>query len=264
MTVSDLGKKVFFLYPPSVVRDEMIGRLLDQEYEVYMLKEIKLVNQLLKKHPDSLVFVNIDTGLSEPEWEEWIRGIMNAPETSGVGIGIVTYNTDEDLQRKYLMDIGIRCGFIKLKLGLDDSTQILLTTLRANEAKGRRKYVRANCSTDTLSAVNLKEGPIKTSGRLLDISIVGFSCILDPDPDFPKHTILHDVQLKLRASLIRTKVVVFGMRQQEGRTVYVMLFTEPHSQSTREKIRSFIQLTLQSEIEQEMSLMNAVKQDAEP
>ena len=42
MAVTDLGKKVFFLYPPSVIRDEMIGRLLDQEYEVYMLKDIKM------------------------------------------------------------------------------------------------------------------------------------------------------------------------------------------------------------------------------
>lgn len=263
MAITDLGKKVFFLYPPSVIRDEMIGRLLDQEFEVYMLKDIKMVDMMLKNHPDSLVFVNIDTGLSEPEWEQWIRKTMETPETAGIGIGIVTYNTDDALQRKYLMNIGIPCGFIKLKLGLDESTRILLATLKANEAKGRRKYVRANCANDSLSAVNLREGPIRTSGTLLDISIVGFSCILDPDPSFQKNSKLHDVQLKLRASLIRTKVVVFGMREHEGRTVYVMLFTEPHTQASREKIRNFIQITLQSEIELEMNLAKTVKQDDE-
>ena len=261
MAVTDLGKKVFFLYPPSVIRDEMIGRLLDQEYEVYMLKDIKMCEPLLRSHPESLVFVNIDVGMPEPEWEQWIRKTMETPETARIGIGIVTYNSDEALQRKYLMEIGIPCGFIKLKLGLDESTRILLTTLRANEAKWRRKYVRANCSNDTLSAINLREGPIKSSGKLLDISIVGFSCILDPDPAFQKNTILHDVQLKLRASLIRTKVVVFGMREHEGRTVYVMLFAEPHTQTSREKIRNFIQLTLQSEIELEVNSMKTVKQE---
>ena len=43
----DLGKKVFFLYPPSVVRDDLIKRLLEQEYEVYMLKDIATASNLL-------------------------------------------------------------------------------------------------------------------------------------------------------------------------------------------------------------------------
>lgn len=262
MAESDLGKKVFFLYPPSVIRDELIGRLLDQEYEVYMLKDIKMIEALLPRHNDSLVFVNIDAGLSEPEWEEWIRKKLADPKLAKIGIGIVSYNTDEKLQKKYLMDIGIQCGFIKLKLGLDESTKILLATLKANEGKGRRKYVRANCSKDALSGINLREGPIQTTGRLLDMSIVGFSCILNPDPGFAKNRVLHDVQLRLRASLLRTKVVIFGSRSHEGQTVYVMLFTEPHNQAAREKIRNFIQLTLQADIEIEINTARLVEQES--
>ncbi|HHU35746.1 MAG TPA: hypothetical protein GXZ47_00815 [Treponema sp.] len=261
MAQSDLGKKVFFLYPPSVIRDELIGRLLDQEYEVYMLKDIKMIDPLIRRHTDSLVFVNIDAGLTEPEWEEWIRKTKDDPKTAQIGIGIVSYNTDEELQKKYLMDIGIQCGFIKLKLGLDESTRILLATLKANEGKGRRKYVRANCVNDTVSGINLREGPIQTSGRLLDMSIVGFSCMLDPDPSFVKNSILHDVQLRLRASLMRTKVVVFGSRTHEGRTVYVMLFAEQHTQASRDKIRNFIQLTLQADIEIEITTARLVDQE---
>ena len=251
MGETDLGKKVFFLYPPSVIRDELISRLIEQEYEVYMLKDIGMANRLIAQYPDSLVFVNIDTGLSEPEWEAWIRGIRSAEATQQTGIGIVSYNTDEELQKKYLMDIGIQCGFIRLKLGIDESSRILLATLKANEAKGRRKYVRASCLHDTISSINVKEGPIKTIGKLQDISTVGFSCILDPDPAFVKNTVLHDVQLKLRASLVRLEAIVFGTRVQDDRTVYVMLFRQAIQQSSRDKIRNYIQLTLQAEIEQD-------------
>jgi len=248
MSDDSFGRKVFFIYPPSVIQDSLISRLLAEEFEVYMLRDLSLAERCLRLYPNSICFINIDAGLALPEWEDWIRKTLTAEATKGVGVGIVSYNSDEALQKKYLMDIGIQCGFIKLKLGLEESTNILLATLKANEARGRRKYVRASCMHDTLSSLNLREGPIQATGNIHDISVVGFSCILDPDPQFKKNSILHDVQLKLRATLIRTQAVVFGTREEDGRTVYVMLFPQLDAIG-REKIRGYIQYALQSEIE---------------
>lgn len=246
----ELGRKVFFLYPPSVVKDELISRLLEQEYEVYMIKDAAMADRLLVLYPASVVFVNIDAGKSEGEWETWIRSKLSNPLLSSLGIGILTYNSDENLQKKYLMDIGIQCGFVKLKLGLEESTKILLSTLQANEAKGRRKYVRANCAGDSLSSINLREGGITATGKIQDISVVGFSCILDPDPAFKKNTVLHDIQLKLRASLVKIEAVVFGTRMVDDRMQYVMLLAPRTEAVVRDKIRNYIQYALQNEIEQ--------------
>ena len=137
-----MGRKVFFVYPPSVVREELITRLIDNEYETYMIKDIKRAEILLEKYPTSICFVNIDTGMTEPEWELWIRKIMREPKFSGVGIGIVSYNNNDRLQKKYLMDIGIQCGYIKLKLGRDESIKILLLHLRQTK---RRAGVSMSC-----------------------------------------------------------------------------------------------------------------------
>jgi len=250
----DLGKKVFFLYPPSVVRDDLIKRLLEQEYEVYMLKDIATASNLLRQYPNSIVYINLDIGLSEYEWEKWIKELIENPVTKTVGIGILTYNSDERLQKKYLLEIGIQYGFIKLKLGLEESTRILLATLKASEVKGRRKYVRANCTHDTVSSLNIREGAVTSIGKFSDISAVGFSCILDPDPQFKKNTLLHDVQLKLKASLLKTEVIVFGSRvDSDQKTVYVMLFTKSLDNIAREKIRTYIQIALQTGIELEAS-----------
>lgn len=245
----ELGRKVFFLYPPSVVKDELIARLLEQEYEVYMLKDVSMADRLIALFPDSIVFVNIDAGKSEREWEEWIRSKLGRSSLSSVGFGILTYNTDENLQRKYLMEIGIQCGFVKLKLGLEESTKILLSTLQANEAKGRRKYVRANCSRDSISSINLREGPLSVAGRIQDISVVGFSCTFDPDPALKKNTVLHDIQLKLRASLVKVEAIVFGNRMVDEKMQYVMLLAPRTDPSIRDKIRGYIQYALQTEIE---------------
>lgn len=244
----DLGKKVFFLYPPSVIRDDLVTRLLDQEYEVYMLNSHQTALKLFSRFHDAICFVNIDAGLGEKEWEDWIRAVMANPETKGVGIGIVSYNSDDKLQKKYLMDIGIQCGFIKLKIGMEESTRILLATLKAAEAKGRRKFVRASCEHDTLASLNVREGPVDVTGSLLDISVVGFSCVLDPDPAFQKNVMLHDIQLRLRGTIVRTEAIVFGKRGEE-QTTYVMLFTQKMEPLSRQKIRSYLQVALQSEIE---------------
>lgn len=261
--VNDLGRKVFFVYPPSVVREELMTRLIDNEFETYRLKDIKSTEILLEKYPNSICFVNIDTGLSEPEWEEWIKKILKDPKFSQVGIGIVSYNNNEKLQKKYLMTIGIQCGYIKLKLGRDESIRILLTTLNANEAKGRRKYVRADCSADTLTSLNFPYGKLTITGHILDISIIGFSCILDPDPKIQKNTLIEDVQLKLRAILLRSNLIVLGTRSLGDRTAYIFLFPPKMENHAKAKIRTYIQNALQIFIDKEYNeaLKPAQKED---
>jgi hypothetical protein len=248
MNDSLTGKKVFFLYPPSVIRDEVYNHLLEQEFEVYLIRSHEAAAKLLRLNPNSIMFVNIDDGQPESEWEVWIKNVMSDPATKTVGIGILSYNTNDDLKKKYLMDIGISCGFIRLKLGLEESSKILIETLNANEAKGRRKYVRATCENDHLSTVNVRAFGGAVNGNLRDISVVGCSVTFETDPKFQKNSLLKDMQLKLRGSLVKAEGIVFGSRQDAG-TVYVILFTKNLEPQARAKIRRYIQTTLQSEVD---------------
>ncbi len=249
---SSFGRKVFFLYPPSVVRDEVVSRLLEQEFEVYLLKSHADGRRLLAKYPDSIMFVNIDEGQTESEWEAWIREVFTNPETENVEIGIVSYNNDEALQRKYLMEVGIQCGFIRLKIGLEESIHILLETLKANEAKGRRKYVRADCAWDNMAVANLRMDNKTLMGDIKDISVVGLSCTFVPDPGFAKNSLVEDLQLKLRGVLLKVQGIVFGSRMENSQNTYVILFTNRLDDQSRVKIRRYIQTALQMEIEAEL------------
>lgn len=243
-----LGKKVFFLYPPSVIREELITRLLEEEYEIYMLKNPDDAKRLLRKFSDSIVFINIDEGLTEKEWETWIRDIQSDKQTGQVGIGILSYNNDDELRKKYLMDIGIQCGYIHMKLSLEEATKILLKTLRANEAKGRRKYLRVDCQDDHLSSINIRVDGNQINGTIRDISIVGLSCTFEQEAGLPKNALLKDIQLKLRGTLIKADAIVFGNRSDGLSTIYVLLFTKTLSGPDRQKIRRYIQTTLQNSI----------------
>ena len=241
------GRKVFLLYPHSVIQDDLIYTLVQSEYEVYRLKDHNRALRILEKFPDSILFINIDERLDESEWEEYIRGIARNPALDSIRVGILSYNNNEELKKKYLMDIGITCGFIQLKLGLKESTKIILTVLEASEAK-RRKFVRVNCEHDSSAQFNVRVFDTVVTGKIIDISSIGMAIQFDTDPELQKNTLLEGIQLRLRSSLINLSGVVMGFREEKPKR-YVILFTPKTAASEKTKIRRYIIQTLQGFIE---------------
>lgn len=249
-----LGKKVFFIYPHSVIQNELIQDLIDREYEVYFVNDHSKVSSICEYYTSPILFINIDEALEEPAWEKLIRNILETEGTSHARIGIVTYNENAQLAQKYLMDIMVPCGFIKLKLGLNDSTDIIIKTLEANEVKGKRKYVRARCNPveATLNA-SISGGLV--SGHIVDISSVGMAVQFDDGTELVKNTYLRDIQLKLRGILLRVSAVVIGHRDsEEDKTLYVLLFDQYVNEQIKSKLRSYINRTLQHEMERKLQI----------
>ncbi len=242
------GKKVFFLNPPGVLSD-VAATLGAHEFEVYLVHNHKNLARYLRKEPHALVFVNLDEGLGEPEWEAWIHGLQSNPETSSVGIGVVTMLGNPEISRKYLMDIGITCGFVTLKIGASKTADILLKTLEANEARGRRKFVRASCPPGT-AEFTVPAGDTTLRGTVQDLSTAGMAAWPDSTADLPVGSRLKDFQLTLRGARIFLNGIVVGKRAAgEGPDAQVVMF-EPASLSIekREKIRSYIRRVLQDEV----------------
>jgi hypothetical protein len=259
MSSRTVGRKVFFLYPPSVVQDELLWEIVRHEYEVYLLKDHRKARALLARYPDSILFINLDAELKEPEWESYVRGIVESDRYSDVRVGILSYNNDEELSRKYLMDIGVSAGFIKLSLGLQESTQIVLRVLEANEARGRRKYVRARTDNPAHPAkFNVRIAEDLKSGIIKDISSVGMACTFEDFVDLAPRTYLRDIQLKLRGGLTTISGVVTGVRK-DGQTVYVVMFDPRSNPDARNRIRRFVHRYLQQQIDREMSKMQVAR-----
>ena len=248
-----LGKKIFFLYPSAVVQNRIIEEFVQQEFEVYTVKDHLKLKGVLKKNPNSIVFVNINDGLSEMEWEIWIRGVLGDKETENVGIGIISSEDNEELKNKYVDYLKIRCGYTVLKHDLNLVMKQLFDILRAAEAKGRRKYVRAVIGeNETNTAVNFSVNGAFIKGALKDISVVGFSCTFTEDPGLTKNTLYQDIQIKLQSNLLNTEGIVFGSRMDGNSKVYVILFTQRIDPDTQAKIRRYIQSNLQTKLDWEL------------
>ncbi|MFO8065329.1 MAG: PilZ domain-containing protein [Spirochaetota bacterium] len=259
MSDSINGRKVFFLYPPSVVQDELLWEVVRHEYEVYVLKDHRRARALLAGYPDSILFVHIDAELKESEWETYIRGIVESDRYPDVRVGIFSYNNDESLARKYLMDIGVSAGFIKLSLGLKESTDIVLRALEANEARGRRKYVRAKTADPSAPAqFNVRIGGDLKKGIIQDISSVGMACTFEDVVDLQERSYLPDIQLKLRGGLTTVSGVVTGIRRDQ-QPIYVVMFDPRAHPEARNRIRRFVHRHLQQRIEREMAALQVAQ-----
>ena len=250
---SDLvGKKVFFLHPTAVVQNRIIDELVKQEYEIYIARDKDTLRRVLRKYPDSIIFVDINEKLPEKEWEVWIRAVMEAPDTKEVSIGIITANDDENIKRKYLQNLKVKCGYTVLKFELDKAIKQIYDVLNTAGAKGRRKFLRATTNNEPNATLNLPLHGIYVKGQIKDISVVGLSCTIEGNPDFRKNALFNDIQVKLQSTLLKVEGIVFGSRMDGNQKIYVFIFSQRVDPEVRNKIRKFIQNNMQSKMDFEL------------
>ena len=238
------GKKIFLLYPHSVIRDDMLDFLVMAGFETYTLVDEKKARKLLAKFPDSIMFINIDEGLKENEWEAYVRGIQEDPKTKNSRLGIMSYNQDRDLMQKYLMDMTIPCGYVQLKLGLKESTRIILNALEANEARGRRSCIRAACEDDIHATLNYKGETDIYHGKILDISSSGIAAKFDKLDKHSLNSVIENVQLRLRGGIVMTDMIFMGQRRDDKR-VNILLFGPNLTTDDKLAIHRYIKQCLQ-------------------
>ncbi len=198
---------------------------------------------------NSIVFINIDEGLPETEWEKLLRSFIEDTPDNNLSFGILTYNENQSLAQKYLMNIMVSCGFIRLKLGLNESIKIILKTLEANEAKGKRKYVRARPQKEDASFNFKNEDEKLVSGHINDISSVGMAITFDNEIIIKKNSLLKAIQIKLKGALIKVNGVVIGSRKVgESKTTYVLIFDSSATKEVKHKLRLYIHKLLQDDV----------------
>ena len=252
----EYGKKVFFLNPPSVIKDEMVKKLIENEYEVYLLQDHRKALAICKIFPDSIVFINIDQNLKDSRWENWeeyIKNVMRDDKTKDVRIGILSYESDKELIEKYLMEIMVPCGFVRLSLGLKESTSIIMKALDANEAKSRRKYVRIRCVHPIRAVISFQKDNQTYSGKITDISSFGMSFVLDGGSAslLQNKEYIRDIQIRLQGKLSKVDGHVIG-RREERQTVFVVIFGKDTRENGVERIHEFIYDCLQNEMDKRL------------
>ncbi|GHV06461.1 hypothetical protein FACS189485_15020 [Spirochaetia bacterium] len=234
------GRKVFFLYPPSVIQDDVLSTLIRAGYEAYTLRDHTRAYQLLARFDGSILFINIDQGLEEQQWEIYIREVLNNPKTQSSRLGVLSYNSDPVMREKYQADMGLPCGYVQLKLDIKASTGILLNALETAGARGRRRHIRADCEDEGNAAINIKKEGFSFTGQLVNISSAGAAARFDKPVAFEDNEKLTDVQLRLWGTpIIVPQAAVMGICKGQS-NVWVFLFETGLRDEDKETIHNFI------------------------
>ncbi|MDR2552415.1 MAG: PilZ domain-containing protein [Treponema sp.] len=247
-----VGKKIFFIHPSVFVQNDIIGELAQQEYEVYIARDEQKLQRVLRKYPGSIVFASIEETLSPGKWETWIRQIMTDKAAGDVPIGVLSNTGNEDFRRLYLNTLKVPCGFISLRTDASAVTKTLLEILKTADAKGRRKYIRADTRGETMTTINFPCNGDLVNGEIRDISVVGLSCVFSEDPELEKNALFSDIQIKLQSALLKAEGIVFGSRMEGNEKIYVLVFTQKIDPAVRTKIKTYIQKNLQSRMDAEL------------
>lgn len=249
MQKSEFGRKVFFLNPPTVMND-VFEILANAEFEVYHVVHHQRLARYLARYPDCLLFVNIDDGGKEDEWREWIKGIKSEPACTACTIGVMTMLASDEKRKFYLMEVGVS-SFITLSQGINKTAEILLKTLDANEARGRRRYVRAQCPSDSGSFNCNMDGDI-IRGVIHDLSSVGMAVEIEGAKTYQTGTRMSNIQLQLKGTRIILNGVLMGQRDGPGAVPVMLIMFDPASldDEKKYKLRQYIRKTLQLNIDE--------------
>ena len=258
------GKKIFFLYPQSVI-EELAKELVRHEYEVYLIKDRDIVLDLIRISQNSILYINIDEILKEEEWEEYINSILNNDDLNKkVDIGLLTYRRKEHLVQKYLLELGIKGGYIEIDLKIKNTLAILLKLLDVNEAKGRRKYLRIN--SDKNAKFNIEFTNPNSSfgskdyinGTINNISSFGMACkIIDEKyKDILVEKLkLNSIQLNLKGLIC----IVTGEIHLKREEFLIIKFDEKTEPFVKNKIYHYIYNELQNNMEKEIEIIRKSK-----
>lgn len=246
-----VGRPVFFVRPPAVVQADLLAAVIRQEYSASILADHTRLDDLLALHPQAVVFINVDEGYTESEWEGHIRKIRADKNTQDVKMGVVSQHPNPDLAHKYVLELDLPCGYTKLGVATNDGIQAILAALEGLHARGRRRYLRVPCRPGWAS-LNFVDRSRPVTGSVVEISSVGLSCVFDEDPGYRARTRITGVQLKLKGVLCTVTVVVMGSRPQDEGPLYVLIFDPFMGEVTRDKIRSYQRRTLQALLEAEL------------
>lgn len=230
------GRKTFFILPDtSLMPESYLEDYFALGYECYfvpydkrvrMEKKVKVITSLFK---DLIIFFNIDYNLPNFDWETYLSQYVNQNNNSAsVGIMYTKRQTKDEktrIERKYLYEMGIKCGCIQLEYQKKQNFELIGKILYANQAQGRRKTIRALCTS--ACTYTYTYGPYKDTitGTLQDISLSHFTVLVTGTGlNIKLYEKIADIHFNIRGFLFRSDAVLVMERPINGDMLYVFAF----------------------------------------
>jgi hypothetical protein len=250
------GIKTFFIVPDlSLMPEDFLDNFFLNGYQAYYVMDDPYldipgkIRVLFSLFPDIIVFFNTERRIGGLDWPAFIRSLKASNgERAKIGVLYGRHRGSESgraFERTYLYEIGVHCGCIPLDYSKARNLSLLTKVLRANEARGRRRNLRAVCG-ESCSFNFSYEGRVYR-GRVRDVSVSHFSCSYEgSDPALKLYEKVANVQLKLGGVICTVDAVLFIRRDGEAEPLSVFVFRNSRGEDGLDpevlaKVNAFIQ-----------------------
>ena len=237
------GRKTFFILPDtSLMPESYLEDYFALGYECYFIpfdkrykmeRKVKVITSLFK---DLIMFFNIDYNLPNFDWDDYIYEYIHENNNAdSVGVMYAKRQSKAEkalIERKYLYEMGIRCGCVQLEYQKNQNFELIGKILYANQAQGRRKTIRALCSS--ACTYTYTYGPYKDSitGTLQDISLSHFTVLVSGTGlEIKLYEKIPDIHFNIRGFLFRSDAVLVMERPINGDMLYVFAFVNSTGQN---------------------------------
>ena len=257
------GRKIFFLNPAYPVKKEIMPRLQAQEYEVYTIESYREAKPLLRKNPNSLLFVNIDAQLTHAAWFNYIRTYDRDDILATIKICVISERIKASDVAIFNKFVNMVSDVIEFNEGIEGVAKQIQKILDETNAKGKRQYVRANLTHDKDASLFWNHGSKMHQLKLLDLSSVGMAVkcpsVLE-NQIIAKNFLLQDVTMRLGPKQMVVEAVIYGIKSTPEGTLWILLLLPSTPPSIKEEIRTYVSKTIEEKM---ITSINGERKDDE-
>ena len=257
------GRKIFFLNPAYPVKKEIMSRLQAQEYEVYTIESYREAKPLLRKNPNSLLFVNIDAQLTHAAWFNYIRTYDRDDILATIKICVISERIKASDVAIFNKFVNMVSDVIEFNEGIEGVAKQIQKILDETNAKGKRQYVRANLTHDKDASLFWNHGSKMHQLKRLDLSSVGMAVkcpsVLE-NQIIAKNFLLQDVTMRLGPKQMVVEAVIYGIKSTPEGTLWILLLLPSTPPSIKEEIRTYVSKTIEEKM---ITSINGERKDDE-
>jgi len=241
MTQFNLGKKVFFLYPPVDFSKSILNRLFEDGYEIYKLNSTENIVLLLREFPDSILFINSDYPYEDFDLQQFNDQILHQEDFSDLTTYAffsqsVTYG---DMVKDY----------VSLEQPAEELYQNIRGILEEAQAHGKREHVRFGSYSEVISTFPFTSEGQRYEVNLHDISPRALSFSSGDDLKNLVGNDLSDMNLKVGAYEITVSGKLDSSREIGGKELYIVTFDPEKYMEYRELLYNFIFTSLERKMD---------------
>ncbi len=237
MSQFDMGKKVFFIYPPVDFAKNTLRKLFEKGFEIYKINSTEKLIPLLESFPDAVLFLNTDYPYEDFDLKSFNDTILPAHK----GVQAYTFFNESVTFGDQFKD------YISLNQSEDELLEQLVTILDENGSHGKREYVRFGSYSRKLCDFSFECEGMTLEGSLHDISprALSFSCHTNLEEYLTSP--VKDMELSVGAYSIKVSGILEQKREFAGNPLYISVFDGVEYE---EELFNFVFTSLEKEMDE--------------